>query len=108
MQLSTGRVLFATLTLHSPVCFFFCSQNLLRYLTDEARDKTPQTPFHASEWRCEVVHDAPVQTTDCDCAVFVCAIAEHLSVGRAVTFSQDDVSDMRRRMLLAFFHNRVE
>ena len=72
------------------------------YQTDEARDKTPQALFHASECRCEVVRDAPVQTTDCDCAVLVCAIAEHLSAGRAATFSQDNVPDMYCRMLLAF------
>ena len=86
----------------------YISQNLLRYLTDEARDKTPDAPFNAAEWRCDVVHDAPVQTTDCDCAVFVCAIAERLSAGRAVTFTQDDVSDMRRRMLSALYNNRVD
>jgi len=100
VQLPSARALFAVLTLHTPVCFF--SQNLLMYLSDEARDKTPQALFHAPECRCEVVRDAPVQTTDCDCAVLVCVIAEHLSAGRAATLSQDIVSDMHCCMLLAF------
>jgi len=66
------------------------------------------TRQNSADWRCEVVHDAPVQTTDCDCAVFVCAIAERLSAGCAVTVTQDDVPGLRRRMLLAFYNNRVD
>ena len=77
-------------------------------MADEVRDKTPHELFDAAEWHCEVVHNAPVQTTDCDCAVFVCAIAERLSAACDVAFTPDDVPAMRCRMLLALHHLRVD
>ena len=75
-------------------------QKLLRYLGDEARDKAPQMPFNTSEWRLEVVQDAPLQTNCVDCGVFTSKLADYLSEGRAPAFSQRDMLYFRRRMLL--------
>jgi hypothetical protein len=66
------------------ISFSFCvshhcvhpAQHLLRYFTEEAKDKAPLMPFDASEWRLEVVKNVPRQRNGCaDCslshAVFV-------------------------------------
>ena len=84
------------------------SQNLLRYLGDEARDKLPLTQFNASEWRCEVVADAPRQLNSWDCGVFTCMFAYYLSAGRTPAFTQDAVPSFRRRMLLDICNLRVD
>ena len=44
---------------------FTSSQHLLRYFTEEAKDKAPLLPFDASEWRLEVVKNVPRQRNGC-------------------------------------------
>ena len=84
------------------------SQNLLRYLGDEARDKAPQMPFDALEWRLEIVSDAPRQRNCFDCGVFTSKLADYLSEGRAPAFSQRDMNYFRRRMLLEIKTKYIE
>ena len=88
--------------------FPILGQVLLRYLVDEAGDKTPQTPLVPSEWRVEVAVNAPPQLNDYDCGVYVCMYAFYLSVGRVPSFTQDDVSTFRRRILLDIYRRRVD
>ncbi len=43
---------------------------MLRYFTEEAKDKAPLMPFDASEWRLEVVKNVPRQRNGCaDCSL---------------------------------------
>ena len=93
---------------HAPSRALLIAQNLLRYLTDEVRDKTASVPFDATEWRCEVVADAPQQLNSWDCGVFTCMFAHYLSAGRTPAFTQDDMPRFRRRMLLDICNLRVD
>lgn len=81
---------------------------MLRYLVDEADDKTPETPLTPSDWRVEVAANAPMQLNGYDCGVYVCMYAYYLSVGRVPSFTQDDVSTFRRRILLNIVQKRVD
>jgi sentrin-specific protease 1 len=90
------------------IAVFHALQTLLRYLGDEARDKLPMMPFIASEWRCEVVADAPQQLNSWNCGVFTCMFAYYLSAGRTPAFTQEDVPRFRRRMLLDICNLRVD
>ncbi|VVC25183.1 Hypothetical protein CINCED_3A000641 [Cinara cedri] len=56
--------------------------------------------FCFDKWRLRNVKDCPQQQNHWDCGVFLCAFAEHLSRNAPLNFSQDDMINIRRQILL--------
>lgn len=76
-------------------------QHLLQYVCDEFEDKHgPQVNRH--EWQLEVVKKemVPQQENGYDCGVFTIKLADYLSEGRPLVFTQRDMSYFRQRILL--------
>ncbi|KAL1505122.1 hypothetical protein AB1Y20_008881 [Prymnesium parvum] len=72
--------------------------NLRLWLQDEAQDKN-RLPLDLSEWTDVVPKDGiPKQQNGHDCGVFMCKMADHLSQGAVLSFTQADIPYMRLRM----------
>jgi hypothetical protein len=59
-------------------------QNLLRYVSDELRNKGKP----AGEWTAAVVSGVPRQLNSYDCGVFTCMFARYAAEGMQMNFTQ--------------------
>lgn len=77
-----------------------CLDALLNYLNAESQDKL-QKPLEAmSTWRkINMGTSVPQQSNGSDCGVFLCTYAEFLSRDAEFTFSQEDMPNIRKRMM---------
>ncbi|CDS36300.1 sentrin specific protease 1 [Echinococcus multilocularis] len=77
-----------------------CLDALLDYLNAESQDKL-QKPLEAmSTWRkINMGTSVPQQSNGSDCGVFLCTYAEFLSRDAEFTFSQEDMPNIRKRMM---------
>jgi len=70
---------------------------LCKWIKDEANSKGHV--FDINEWTTTInPENTPEQTNGFDCGVFVCTTAEWLSEGSDLTFSQEDMPHLRKRM----------
>lgn len=73
-----------------------------RYIADEAQDKKKEI-IDLSQWTCDQNGDSekgiPLQQNGYDCGVFTCMFAKCLSFGRDFDFNQDDIRDIRFKMV---------
>lgn len=76
-----------------------CLQLLLDYLSDEHLDKK-KADFDTTGWKLESVRDIPQQMNGSDCGMFSCTFAEFLTRNEKITFSQQDMPYLRRKMVL--------
>ncbi len=74
-------------------------QHVLRWVRDEFHDKCSEN-IDVRTWNRQVVQDAPQQSNEFDCGVFVCKYADYLSSGCSTTFEQDHFPYFRQRMLI--------
>ena len=81
---------------------------LRRFLEDEHKDKKC-APLDLSDWQDVIytIADTPHQTNGFDCGMFMSRAAEHLVRGVMVDFTQDDMPDFRRRMILELAQSRL-
>ena len=85
------------------------AEYMLKYLEDEFRDKRKEQecPPFRSEFVVDTV-EPPQQRNGYDCGVFTCMHAECLAAGRDwIDFNQNDIPDMRRKILLQIINNKV-
>ncbi|XP_018324219.1 ubiquitin-like-specific protease ESD4 [Agrilus planipennis] len=76
-----------------------CLDALLNYLQAEHMDKK-KTKYDVSNWELESVKDIPQQMNGSDCGMFSCTFAEFLTRDAKITFSQEDMPYLRRKMVL--------
>ncbi|KAI9323792.1 hypothetical protein BX666DRAFT_1890489 [Dichotomocladium elegans] len=79
---------------------------LKEYLAAEHEDKKKQ-PVDLSDWKTCSPKDIPQQRNMSDCGVFACTFAERLSRRHSFNFSQDDMSLIRKRMILSIAQNKI-
>ena len=85
-----------------------CLGLLREFLILEYLDKKQQE-LDISEWQYKCIADSPIQRNSYDCGVFACITAEYLSRKAPLSFSQEDMSYFRRRMLLqTLVYNNLE
>jgi len=74
--------------------------NLRQWLQDESKDKK-QAPLDLSGWS-DVVYKqhTPQQRNGFDCGVFMCRTADYLGRAARLSFTQDEMLYMRRRMVV--------
>ncbi len=70
---------------------------LLGYLKDEHQDKK-NVPL-LENYEAEIAKEAPQQGNMDDCGVFVCLFAEYYCRNAEMTFSQNDIQMMRRKIV---------
>ncbi|XP_065338744.1 uncharacterized protein LOC135938758 isoform X1 [Cloeon dipterum] len=71
---------------------------LMKYLEEESVDKK-KVPYDTSKWKLIQEKEIPVQHNGYDCGVFACMFAEAGSRRGKFLFTQDDMPDLRKRMV---------
>jgi sentrin-specific protease 1 len=71
---------------------------LENYLKEESMDKR-KTRFDTSDWTLECVKDCPQQKNGSDCGVFSCQFAEFVSRDSSISFEQQHMPYIRRKMI---------
>ncbi|KAI8388062.1 uncharacterized protein BYT42DRAFT_220418 [Radiomyces spectabilis] len=79
---------------------------LFNYLQQEHMDKKG-TPLDLSDWTSNTPKDIPHQKNMSDCGVFTCTFAERLAGNRSFDFSQEDMTLIRRRMVLSIAQKSI-
>jgi Ulp1 family protease len=83
------------------------AEYMIRYLEDEFRDKKKGEECPDLKFVCDPV-EPPQQKNGYDCGVFTCMHAECLAAGRDwIDFSQNDIPEMRRKILNQIIENKV-
>ncbi|OZJ06857.1 hypothetical protein BZG36_00144 [Bifiguratus adelaidae] len=85
-----------------PVTF----QRLRDYLNQESLDKRKK-PFDFTGWEDYAPTDIPLQLNGSDCGVFVCTFAEFISRNEPFDFAQNNMPDIRRRMIYEISNNSL-
>ncbi|KAF5274709.1 hypothetical protein FQA39_LY07101 [Lamprigera yunnana] len=83
-----------------------CLEALLHYLKVEHLDKK-KSEFDASGWSLENVQDIPQQMNGSDCGVFSCTYAEFLTRNAELSFSQENMPYLRRKMVLEILNGEL-
>lgn len=83
-----------------------CLKSLLNYLVEEHRDKK-KSEFDTSGWKLENMKDIPQQMNGSDCGMFSCTFAEFLTRDAKITFSQEDMPYLRRKMVWEIVNSRL-
>ncbi|XP_069364688.1 uncharacterized protein [Maniola hyperantus] len=83
-----------------------CLDALLKYLRDEHMDKKGQ-PFDDNGWRTETLKDIPLQSTNSDCGVFLCVLAEFSARNAPYIFTQAHMPYLRRKAALEILQARL-
>ncbi|KAL5105763.1 Sentrin-specific protease 1 [Taenia crassiceps] len=77
-----------------------CLDALLNYLDSESQDKLQKPLESISTWqKINTGASVPQQRNGSDCGVFLCTYAEFLSRDAEFTFSQEDMPNIRKRMM---------
>jgi sentrin-specific protease 1 len=78
----------------------------LKYLQEEHLDKK-KLALDISDWKKETPKNIPRQGNMSDCGAFACTFAERLSRREVFNFSQDDMTHIRRRMVLNIINKSI-
>ncbi|CAH0557369.1 unnamed protein product [Brassicogethes aeneus] len=76
-----------------------CLDALRNYLEFEHSDKK-KSPLDTSDFKLENVKDIPQQMNGSDCGMFSCTFAEFLTRNSKITFSQEDMPYLRKKMVV--------
>ena len=80
-----------------------CLKNIRRYLKREMAKYG--IPYHRDDWTLWLMNSPPQLNTH-DCGVFMCKIADYLSDGVPLLFTQLDIPYFRRRMVLEIVNDK--
>lgn len=59
------------------------------------------------QWEGEYVEGTPKQKNGYDCGVFVCQYAKYISSSQPMSFTQDDMVDIRQKMVVELCENKL-
>jgi len=82
-----------------------------RWLIDELRATVGQgavAEWAVDKWEVSEDADLPRQTDSGSCGVFVLIVAYYLSLGKALTFTQDNIDVLRHRMAIALYLDELD
>lgn len=75
-------------------------------MKEESLDKR-KLPLDSPPFIKENVVDCPRQSNSSDCGVFSCMIAEYIARNSEITFSQNNIPDLRKRMILEITEGKL-
>lgn len=83
-----------------------CLKILYNYLQQEHLDKK-RAEYDMSEWEMSNVKKIPQQMNGSDCGMFACTFAEFLTRDAKITFTQEDMPYLRRKMAVEILEGRL-
>lgn len=83
-----------------------CLKILYNYLQQEHSDKK-RTEFNMKGWETRNVKKIPQQMNGSDCGMFACTFAEFLTRDAKITFTQEDMPYLRRKMVVEITEGRL-
>lgn len=83
-----------------------CLEALANYLVEEHKDKK-KSEYDMSQWKLENVKNIPQQMNGSDCGMFSCTFAEFLTRDAKLTFSQEDMPYLRRKMVVEIISGKL-
>lgn len=84
-----------------------CISKLRRYLQDEMKNRKKEGIIDLNEFENVTDKDIPTQQNGYDCGVFMCKFAEFSSRGAKLNFTQQDITQYRRRMVLEILNKQT-
>lgn len=76
-----------------------CLTALKKYLEAEYMDKK-KSSYNTQDFILENVKDIPQQMNGSDCGMFACTFAEFISRNAKITFSQEHMPYLRKKMVV--------
>lgn len=83
-----------------------CLKILCSYLQQEHLDKK-RSEFDVSGWELHNVKKIPQQMNGSDCGMFSCTFAEFLARDARISFTQEDMPYLRRKMVVEILEGRL-
>lgn len=83
-----------------------CLKSLHNYIQQEHLDKK-KTKYDMSGWEMKNVQNIPQQMNGSDCGMFSCTFAEFLTRDAKITFSQEDMPYLRKKMVVEILEGRL-
>lgn len=83
-----------------------CLGALKNYLEAEHMDKK-KSPYDTSGFTLENVKDIPQQMNGSDCGMFACTFAEFISRGAKISFSQEHMPYLRKKMVVEILEGQL-
>ena len=80
-----------------------CMRNLYQYM----QCVSAGLEHSDSQWTCSPFTSTPEQLNSSDCGVFVCAMARCLAANHPLRFTQDDISDFRKRIVFELLSQKL-
>ncbi|KAK5582421.1 hypothetical protein RB653_004006 [Dictyostelium firmibasis] len=84
-----------------------CLTKLRKYISDEMQNKSKQGAVNLDEFKDFMPKEIPIQQNGYDCGVFMCKYAEFCSKGANLTFTQEEITQYRRRMVLEISKKQI-
>ena len=82
-----------------------CLFALEKYLSDESMDKSKK-PL-TMDFKIKHMDNIPQQTNNSDCGVFVCKLAEYISGGADINFTQKNMPQFRKAMVYEILQKKL-
>jgi sentrin-specific protease 1 len=83
-----------------------CLTALLDWLVQEAKDKKGMQ-YNVSDWKRLTPKDIPRQQNSSDCGVFTCMFARYYTKNEPFSFKQDDMPQIRKKMVCEIIEKRL-
>ncbi|KAN0022515.1 hypothetical protein ACTFIU_004709 [Dictyostelium citrinum] len=84
-----------------------CLRKLRKYISDEMENKNKKGAVNLDEFQDSMPKEIPIQQNGYDCGVFMCKYAEFCSKGANLTFTQEEITQYRRRMVLEISNKQI-
>ncbi|KAM9963588.1 hypothetical protein ACTFIW_006821 [Dictyostelium discoideum] len=84
-----------------------CLKKLRKYISDEMENKKKEGAVNLDEFQDYMPKEIPIQQNGYDCGVFMCKYAEFCSKGANLTFTQEEITQYRRRMVLEISKKQI-
>jgi len=65
------------------------------------------TALCKKDFKHTAMYDIPKQYTDCDCGVFICAYAYHITHFQDMNFTQKDIDSIRNKIALSIWKDSI-
>ncbi|XP_050307216.1 sentrin-specific protease 1-like [Anthonomus grandis grandis] len=83
-----------------------CLEALRSYLEAEHLDKK-DSPYNTRDWNLVNMDEIPQQMNGSDCGMFACTFAEFITRKAKITFSQDDMPYLRKKMVVEIMSGKL-
>jgi len=80
-----------------------CARHLCQYMEQVSAG----TEYSDSQWTFSSFANTPKQQNSSDCGVFICALARCLAANQPFSFTQNDISCIRKHIILELYSQKL-